>query len=82
MLSLSRGRLERVQERARKMTKRLENLSCWERLKELGLFTQEKRRHRRDLIIVFQYLKRGYKGDRVSLFTRSPMEKTWGNGYK
>lgn len=73
-------RLERVQGRARKMIKRLENLSCWERLKELGLSTLEKRRHRRDLIMAFQYLKSGYKEERVSLFTRSHMEKTRGNG--
>lgn len=29
------------------MIKRLENLSCWERLKELGLFTLENKRHER-----------------------------------
>lgn len=62
------------------MIKRLENLSYWERLKELGLFTLEKRRQRRDFIKVFQYLKSGYKEG--SLFTRSHMEKTWGNRYK
>ena len=42
----------------------------------------EKRRLRGGLITVFQYLKGGYKEDGGSLFTRSHMEKTRGNGYK
>ncbi|KAK4816849.1 hypothetical protein QYF61_023971 [Mycteria americana] len=74
-------RLERVQRRATKMNKRLENLPCEERLKELGLFSEEKRtdgKAQADLIAVFQYLKGIYKGHRGSLFTRSHMEKTKG----
>ncbi|KAK4829004.1 hypothetical protein QYF61_001760 [Mycteria americana] len=74
-------RLERVQRRAMKMTKGLENLPYEERLKELGLFSV-KRRCRADLITVLQYLKGSYKEDGGSLLTRSHMEKTRGSGYK
>ncbi|KAK4806910.1 hypothetical protein QYF61_012631 [Mycteria americana] len=58
------------------MIKGLENLPYEERLKEL----EEKAWG--DLITVFQYLKGDLKEDRGSLFTRSHMEKTRGNGYQ
>jgi len=60
----------------------LEPLSCAERLRELGLFSLEKRRLQGDLIAAFQFLKGAYKKDGGRFFRRACCDRTRGNGFK
>ena len=64
------------------MTAGLEHLSCEERLRELGLFSPERRRLQGDLIAAFQYLKRAYKQEGEQLFMRVDSDRARGNGFK
>ena len=77
----ARTPLEHMQRGATKMIQGMERLPYEDRLRELGLFSLQKRRLWGSLITALQYLKGGYK-KRYEPFNRVCCDTTRGNGFK
>jgi len=64
------------------MTQGLEHLSYEERLRQLSLFSLEKRRLWGNLVAAFQYIKGAYRKEGENIFSKACCDRTRSNGFK
>ena len=75
-------KIERKQRRVMRMIQGLETKPCEERLRDLGMFSLEKRRLRRDMIAVFKYLTDCHSEEDRERFHLAGEDRTRSNGFK
>jgi len=64
------------------MIRGLQHLSCEDRLRELAVFSLEKRRLSGDFVAAFQYSKGAYRKDGENVFSKACCDRTRSNGFK